>query len=93
MTHLDELEFRLGWYTAALKDCTTRLDDLCNRPRDIDDTEPDSFFSFQRSLGEEIECLERKLKDVRIQIEDAKGTPEEASERRRQRIHGRMLAN
>jgi hypothetical protein len=93
MTHLDELEFRLGWYTAALKDCATRWNDLRNRPYDADDTEPVSILELQRSLGEEIECLERKLRDVQIQIEDAKGTPEEAGERRRQRIHGRMFAN
>ncbi len=45
------------------------------------------------SWSDQIEYLERKLKSIRIEIADRTGTPEEAAERRRQRISGRLFAN
>jgi hypothetical protein len=42
--------------------------------------------------SEQIEYLERKLSQIRIEIDDRTGTPEEAAERRRQRISGRLFA-
>lgn len=43
--------------------------------------------------ADQIEYLERKLSQIRIEIADRTGTPEEAAERRRQRISGRLFAN
>lgn len=83
---------RLAWLENTLKDCTTRLDDLANVPYDCMADEGSFGASVRRELSEQVEYLERQLRDVRIQIEDAKGTPEEAAERRRQRISGRLFA-
>lgn len=84
---------RLAWIENAIKDCTTRLDDLANRPYDCMAEEGSFGASVQRELGEQLEYLKREHTNVQIQIEDSKGTPEEAAERRRQRISGRLFAN
>lgn len=86
---------RLAWIENAIKDHQTRLDDLANRPYDCMADEGSSFGAsrHQRELAEQLEYLKRELRTVQIQIEDSKGTPEEAAERRRQRIGGRLFAN
>lgn len=84
---------RLAWIENAIKDCTTRLNDLANVPYDCMAEEGNFGSSVRRELSEQLEYLNRELQTVQIRIEDSKGTPEEAAERRRQRISGRLFAN
>ena len=83
---------RLAWIENAIKDCTTRLDDLANVPYDCMAEEGSFRSSVRRELSEQLEYLNREHTNVQIRIEDSKGTPEEAAERRRQRIGGRLFA-
>ena len=83
---------RLAWLENAIKDCTTRLEDLANVPYDPMAEEGSFGASARRELSEQLEYLNREHTNVQIQIEDSKGTPEEAAERRRQRISGRLFA-
>ncbi len=91
MTQLEVLQGRMVWLENAIKETAEKSRALAAKPHD--DEEFDCRREQLLCYSEQMEYLNRQYRDIRIEIADRQDTPEAASERRRQRIHGRMFAN